>query len=156
VSFDPEPRVRAEPPEDDIVALGLNATDLARIDARPWVASNWPPRHPKEGEFIAFAGLPRAYRVDEAGGRVNFAIVGGLLRVIDSKDRVFRCHMNRESIIKTRGPDVPPPGTEFGGMSGGPVFIVTDGALELAGIITRFAVEMEVFEMTPLSLAEWS
>jgi len=103
-------------------------------------------------EFVAFAGLPVDYRINE-GVEITFAIVGGILRVIGASGSSFKCHMSRDTIIKTRGPHVPPPGTKLGGMSGGPVFRLVDGSLELCGVITDFGTTFEVFMMAPLGLA---
>ena len=152
VSFDPEPRVLFESVPDDLVALGMNDSDQARIPAPTWRCPSWPPPAPRVDEFVAFAGLPIDYRINE-GTEVAFAILGGILRVIGMTGNSFKCHVNRETIIKTRGPHVPPPGTNLGGMSGGPAFRLVDGSPELCGVITDFGPTFEVFMMAPLAIA---
>src|SRR6266571_1103974 len=122
VSFDPEPRLLFESKTDDIVALALNISDQPRVPGHTWIPASWPPIAPTPGEFVAFAGFPVDYRVNEGTGIVDLAAVGGLMRVASATDRSIRCVMERDRLIKTRGPHVPPPGTRLWGMSGGPVF----------------------------------
>lgn len=152
VSFDPEPRILFESKADDLIVLGMNSSDQRHIPALTWICSVWPPPAPVVDEYVAFAGLPTAYRIN-AGAQLQFAIVGGVLKVISVAGNNFKCHMNRDTLVKVRGPHVPPPGTDFGGMSGGPVFRLVSGEPELCGIITDFGPSMEVYYMAPLTLA---
>jgi hypothetical protein len=154
VSFDPEPRVLFESVEDDIVALGLNISDQDRVPGYTWIPDVWPPVPPSKDEFVAFAGFPTEYRRDEGSGVVDLAAIGGLMRVASTTGRSFRCVMERERLIKTRGPHVPPPGTRLWGMSGGPVFRIVEGAPQLTGIITDFGPSFEIFMMTPLAVVD--
>ncbi len=153
VSFDPEPRVLFESKRDDLVALGLNASDLSYIPGRPWIPPEWPPQPPVPGEFVAFAGFATEYRRNQEGGVVDLAAIGGLLRVASNTGPSFRVVMERERLIKTRGPHVPPPGSRLWGMSGGPVFRLVGGQPVLTGVITDFGPDFEIFMMAPLALA---
>ena len=153
VSFEPEPRLLFESVPDDIVALALNVSDQARVPGHTWIPESWPPIAPTPGEFVAFAGFPVEYRLNEAAGLVELAAIGGLMKVASTTGRSFRCVMQRERLIKTRGPHVPPPGSRLWGMSGGPVFRIVDGKPELTGILTDFGPTLEIFMMTPLAVA---
>jgi len=152
VSFDPEPRILFESAADDLIVLGMNGSDQHRITALTWMCSDWPPHCPLVDEFVAFAGLPTDYRIN-AGAELQFAVVGGILQVISVSGNKFKCYMNRETLIKVRGTHVPPPGTNLGGMSGGPVFRLVNGEPDLCGIITDFGQSLEVYYMAPLALA---
>ena len=152
VSFDPEPRILFESAADDLIVLGMNGSDQHRIEAFTWICTVWPTPAPVVGEYVAFAGLPTDYRIN-AGTQLQFAIVGGVLRVISASGNNFKCHMDRDTLIKVRGPHVPPPGTNLGGMSGGPVFRLVNGEPDLCGIITDFGQSLEVYYMAPLTLA---
>lgn len=152
VSFDPEPRILFESAADDLIVLGMNGSDQYRIEASTWSCTVWPPPGPVVGEYVAFAGLPNDYRIN-AGTHLQFAIVGGILQVISVSSNKFKCYMDRETLIKVRGSHVPPPGTNFGGMSGGPVFSLVNDEPDLCGIITDFGQSLEVYYMAPLSLA---
>lgn len=109
---------------------------------------------PSKDEFVAFAGFPAQYRRNEGSGVVDLAAIGGLMRVASTTGRSFRCVMERERLIKTRGPHVPPPGSRLWGMSGGPVFRMVEGAPLLTGIITDFGPSFEIFMMTPLAVVD--
>ena len=152
VSFDPEPRILFESAADDLIVLGMNGSDQLRIEAFTWSCTVWPPPAPVVGEYVAFAGLPTDYRIN-AGTQLQFAIVGAILQVISASGTNFKCHMDRDTLVSVRGPHVPPPGTNFGGMSGGPVFRLVDGEPDLCGLITEFGKSLEVYYMVPLALA---
>ena len=152
VSFDPEPRILFESVADDLIVLGMNGSDQSHIPAHTWICAVWPPPSPVNEEYVAFAGLPTAYR-NNAGSQLQFAIVGGILQVISTSRNNFKVYMDRDTLISVRGPHVPPPGTNWGGMSGGPVFRLVDGQPDLCGIITDFGQSLEVYYMAPLSLA---
>ncbi|SRR6266480_2589299 len=152
VPFDPEPRILFESVGDDLIVLRMNGSDQAHISALTWICSVWPPPSPVVDEYVAFAGLPTAYRINE-GAQLQFAIVGAILQVISASGNNFKCYMARDTLISARGPHVPPPGTNFGGMSGGPVFRLVDGEPALCGIITDFGQSLEVYYMAPLALA---
>src|SRR6266853_1794799 len=81
VSFDPEPRILFESVADDLIVLGMNGSDQNHIPAHTWTCAVWPPPSPVNEEYVAFAGLPTAYR-NNAGSQLRFAIVGGILQVI--------------------------------------------------------------------------
>jgi hypothetical protein len=154
VSFDPQPRLVFESVQDDLVALALNVSDQSRVPGLTWIPESWPPITPTPGEFVAFAGFPVEYRLNEGAGLVDLAAVGGLMKVASTTGGSFRCVMERDRLIKTRGPHVPPRGSRLWGMSGGPVFRIVNGKPELTGIITDFGPTFEIFIMTPLALAE--
>lgn len=82
VSFDPEPRLLFESVADDIVALALNISDQYRVPGHTWIPASWPPIAPTPGEFVAFAGFPVAYRVNEGTGIVDLAAIGGLMKAL--------------------------------------------------------------------------
>lgn len=152
VSFDPEPRLLFESVSDDLIVLGMNGSDQKRIPALTWSCPVWPPADPALDEYVAFAGLPTEYRIN-AGTELQFAIVGGILQVISASGNNFKCHMARDTVIKSRGTHVPPPGANLGGMSGGPVFRLVNYVPDLCGIITDFGESLEIYYMAPLRLA---
>jgi len=136
-----------------MVVIELNVSDQERIPASTWIPPSWPPRVPVIGEYVAFAGFPDEYRINERAGVIDLAVIGGIMRVESSTGRRFGCVMERERLIKTRGPGVPPPGARLWGMSGGPVFRLEGETMELTGIITDFGPNFEIFLMTPLGVA---
>lgn len=156
VSFDPEPRLQFESLQDDLVALAMNVSDQSRVPGYTWLPASWPPHSPSPGEFVFFAGFPAEYRVNQGAGLIDLAAIGGLMKVASTTGRSFRCVMERERLIRTRGSHVPPPGSRLWGMSGGPVFRIVDGSPELTGVITDFGPTFEIFMMAPLAIADIS
>lgn len=153
VSFDPEPRILYESDSQDIAVLDMNLSDIERVPALTWVHADWPPESPQVGEFVAFAGFPIEYRQNGEPGSVDLAGVGGIMQVTSVTENGFKCVMERERLILTRGEQVPPPGSRLWGMSGGPVFRLVDRKPVLVGIVTDFGPDFEVFMMAPLRLA---
>ena len=57
---------------------------------------------------------------------------------------------DRDRIVNITGPDVPPPGSDLGGMSGGPVFLMRDLVYPLVGVITDFHSQWELLRVSHL------
>jgi hypothetical protein len=47
------------------------------------------------------------------------------------------CHIEHKDLVSFNGKAPPPPGTDLGGISGGPVFLVRDMNYPLVGVIVE-------------------
>jgi S1-C subfamily serine protease len=135
----------------DIAFLSLESHELDLIPALTWLAPSWPPPPPAVGDYVAFVGYPTDYRRDLGPGRVELTPVGGLMPVTSAAPGNLKCVLPRETLVAVLGSEVPAPGTDLGGMSGGPVFRVRPDPLELVGIITDFGQNFDMFWMASLS-----
>ena len=144
--LDVEARLSFNDRRIDVAMLRLEEGEGRSIPALTWIPAGWPPALPRTGDWVAYAGFPSAYRQDDGHGRVDLAVVGGMMMVISaSSDRAITV-LEREHLIAIRGEKVPPLGTELGGMSGGPVFRVGEGEkLELVGVVTDYGDTFDTF-----------
>jgi hypothetical protein len=130
----------------DVALLKLEEGETKSIAALTWIPDSWPPKLPSADEWVAYAGFPTAYRQDDGKDRVDLAVVGGMMRVTSASSERAITVLERESLIAIRGEEVPPPGTDLGGMSGGPVFRVGDNEnLELVGVVTDYGDTFDTF-----------
>ena len=61
----------------------------------------------------------------------------------------------QDRMVNITGPDVPGPGSDLGGMSGGPVFLMRDLVYPLVGVVTDFSPTWELLRVSHLgALAE--
>jgi hypothetical protein len=103
------------------------------------------------GDYVGFIGFPKHYRRNLGPGHVELNPVGGLMPVTSATSENFKCVLPRDTLVAVVGPEVPPPGTDLGGMSGGPVFRVRPPPFELVGIITEFGDNFDMFWMGALA-----
>jgi hypothetical protein len=148
-----EKRLNWYNPNSDVAFLSLNPHEQSLIPAVTWVASSWPPPFPNQGDYVGFIGYAADYRRNLGPGRVELNPVGGLMPVTSASPGGLKCVLPRETLIAIMGSEVPPAGTDLGGMSGGPVFRVRPGPLELVGVITEFGENFDVFWMASLAHA---
>lgn len=144
--LDVEARLSFFDTRTDVALLRLEEGETRDIPALTWIPVRWPPKLPRNGEWVAYAGFPTAYRQDDGQGRVDLAIVGGMMMVTSASPERAITVLDREHLVAIRGDAVPPPGTELGGMSGGPVFRVGEGEkLELVGVVTDYGDTFDTF-----------
>jgi hypothetical protein len=137
--FDPVPRVAWRDSERDIVLLRISEDEARRLG--PCTIScplTWPPCPPQEGQLVLAAGYPKALREeDAASGRIGAGPYSALFRVTIVGVGYCKCLVERKDLISFNGGPLPEPGTEMGGLSGGPVLLAGDSSYPLVGIITH-------------------
>jgi hypothetical protein len=134
--FDPRPRIASRNKERDIVFLRISADEAQQLG--PCIRSTptyWPPSAPQEGQMLLVAGFPLALRDVDPSGRIGPGSYCAMFRVTSSRDGYCMCQIMEEDLISFDGVPSPPPGTKLGGISGGPVLLVTDLHYPLAGVI---------------------
>ncbi len=129
----------------DVPEVFVSAAHLARRTQHH--PTSWPVQRVKVGDVVLYGGYPGILR-EERGRVVDFPfqwMMGGVCDVSASEERIVI-----EPELKTITWINPEPGktfnTDFGGMSGGPIYRVVDGItrLELAGFIYEFTTPGEV------------
>lgn len=108
--------------------------------------TNWPPLEPEDGNPVSFAGYPGILREKLGGNELSFnGFTGGCIFVTSTNERHFTIQLERQFwITKSEEGKNPTELFEFGGMSGGPVFIertLPSGfhQFDLIGIIQEFS-----------------
>jgi hypothetical protein len=122
--------------EADLALLSVTEGEAAQIGT--WIYEGAGLDHvPPEGTHVLSVGFPVYLRTGSDSTDVEYGAASALLQVTSSSDRHFCCRFEREDWIATHG-EIPPPGTQFGGLSGGPVFLVGRLHFPMVGIITDF------------------
>jgi hypothetical protein len=154
VAFDPRERLRSIDIANDIVALELTSDEAAIAGA--CVCSmplGWPPPRPEPGALATASGYPALYRDRLGHKRFEFKALSFLLEVTTSGEFHVTMQWNRDEIVRLSGPPVPEPGVNLGGLSGGPVFLVSDLSYPIVGIVTDFHSSYEIVRISHLGAA---
>jgi len=152
--FEPLPRVEWRDSERDIVLLRISEDEARRIG--PCTISSppkWPPSLPQEGQLVLVAGYPKALREeDPSSGWIGAGPYSAVFRVTTVGEGYCKCHIERKDLISFNGGPLPEPGTEMGGLSGGPVLLVGTVSYPLVGVITDRC-QMTIAELEILKFA---
>ena len=152
--FEPLSRVAWRDRERDIVLLRISENE-ARYIGRCTVSAppKWPPYLPQEGQFVLVAGYPKALReADPSFGWIGSGPWSGVFRVTAVGEGYCKCHIERKDLISFNGGPLPEPGTQTGGLSGGPVLLVGNLSYPLVGVITDRC-EMTLAELEIIKVA---
>jgi hypothetical protein len=134
--FDPVPRIAWRDPVRDIIFLAISEDEVIEAcDSTSLVFSaptGWPPTAPKEGQVALIAGFPRILR--EVGTRnIEAGPYSAMFRVASVNEGYFYCQIVQEELISFDGGSLPPTDADVGGLSGGPVALMTPLAYPLGG-----------------------
>jgi hypothetical protein len=152
--FDPLSRIAWHKAKKDVVLLRISESEERDIGpcirSRP---SHWPPRRPQEGEMVLVAGYPGSLREDDPSGSIGAGPYSALFRVASVGEGYCKCRIEHRDLISFGATPVPPPGTEIGGVSGGPVLLV-GAEFPIVGVVTEHwyidEAEMELLEFATL------
>jgi Trypsin-like peptidase domain len=136
--FDPIPRIAWRSRDLDIVLLRITADEARSIG--PCIISappKWPPVRTQEGQLVLVGGYPKALREqDIQGGSIGAGPYSAVFKVTAVGEGCCKCMIERRDLISFDGGPLPPPGTDMGGLSGGPVLLVDALSYPLVGVVT--------------------
>lgn len=136
--FDPMTRVAWRDRERDVVLLRLTNDEVQRIG--PCITSapaKWPPPTPEEGQLVLVGGYPKALREERpSSGWIGAGPYAAVFKVTIVGDGYCKCVIERKDLISFDGKPLPEPGTDMGGISGGPVLLVDTLSYPLVGVVT--------------------
>jgi len=141
LNFDPQARLRDCDRDKDIATFDFTYAELATVQTQAVVATPSPPPEPPEDLNAFIGGFPaRGRRL--IGEKVAFGRYLALTPITAVTDRQLIFRFNRENWVGIDGIDLPAPGAELGGISGGPVLLPADDnagswSLFLGGIISQ-------------------
>ena len=148
--FDPIPRIAWRSPDLDIVLLSVTGDEARSIGpciiSRP---TKWPPVAPQEGQLVLLGGYPKALREENIrAGLIGAGPYSAVFKVTAVGDGCCKCMIERRDLISFDGGPLPPPGTDMGGLSGGPVLLVDAINYPLVGVVTdRCEMTLAEFEI---------
>ena len=135
-----------------IVFLAITAEQLNGIDISVYEPlTGWPPPHPKKGSYVLVVGFPAILREQPRQDRLDFNSLSAMLQITAVAERHIVCQFERAHWVSYNPNGVPSPGTDLGGMSGGPVFSVGNLAFPLVGLVSEFSRDFELLYIKTLS-----
>ena len=150
--FNPLTRIAGRDTKRDVVVLSLPPEEERGVG--PCLRSSpaiWPPVVPQIGQFVLVAGFPGGLREVDPAGWIGAGRYSALFRVTNVGTGYCKCRIEPGDLVSFCERPVPPPGTDIGGVSGGPVFLVGPG-YPLVGVITEHC----YMESTGLELLEFA
>jgi Trypsin-like peptidase domain len=154
---DPIPRIVWRDREQDIVLLRITENEAQSIG--PCIISapaKWPPVSPQEGQLVLIGGYPKALREENpSSGWIGAGPYSALFKVTSVGKGYCKCVVERRDLISFDGKPLPEPGTDMGGISGGPVLLVDTLNYPLVGVVTdRCEMTFAEFEIIQFATLE--
>jgi hypothetical protein len=134
--FDPLSRVAWRDDIKDLVLLPLRGDEVQAIGpCRITTPQQWPPTVPQQGQLVLLAGYPGVLREVDSSGWIGAGPFSALFRVTTTGEDYCTCRIVQKDLVSFNEAPPPAPGTNMGGISGGPVFLVANNC-PLVGVIT--------------------
>lgn len=161
-AFDPEPYLCSIGGEVrgvdkvDIATFQLPPEILPRINKEAIVVREgaWPPPHPFTGQQSTVIGFPASTRLWTGPRAISFGIYCGSPSIGGAGDRQITMPFERDHWVPSVGLMLPPEGLDLGGMSGGPVLMLTEKDNDWSYIIGGVISEMPQSRDYELIIAE--
>lgn len=155
VKLEPISQLIAEDSETDLAIIRLTeeqANDLARSGAHFFVPASWPPAPVKDGDWVSLGGYPGRFRERVAFDVMNLTSYSiGATPVTSATETKIGCRFERERWVWSRNTDGLVDPDDFGGLSGGPAFVLRPLHWEFAGIMFEFSSALDLMFLRPAS-----
>lgn len=134
----PEPRTVYCDELADIAFVEIPLAGRRGMHAVPYrPRPHWPPSRVKSGDSVLLCGFPAMLRDD--GEEILHGDLNLLLDVASVSDSHFKLQVHWDQMIDAGRVTLPKEQVDFGGASGGPVFLSDNGCNELVGLISEAA-----------------
>lgn len=147
--FLPEERFIDKDQRLDVATFRITDEEITRLEK--WVyrcdRSKWPPRPPATGKGVFFSGFPFVERKPFGDRSIEFGIYSGILTATSVREDAIVCQFERDEWVDIVGGGLPPRNQWLGGLSGAPLWTLTETAVfswRLAGIIYEFSQDYEL------------
>ena len=135
--LDPLPRIAWRDDRKDIVLMRLRDDEVQAIGpCSISTPAQWPPPPPQEGQIVVLSGYPGLLREIDPSGWIGAGPFSALFRVTTVGEDYCTCRIEQKDLVSFTDAMPPPAGTNMGGISGGPVFLMGQVSYPLVGIIT--------------------
>lgn len=152
IKFEPCTRHIDEDSDLDIVTFSVTPAELEKMGMVP-SSSLWPTQTPKDGNDVFFGGYRGADR-RVSTDLVTWGFARALETITTSHKDYLTIQFNREEWLLANIPRPPKLHDGWGGVSGGPVFLVLHDIIlswRLVGLVTEFNTEWEIVRASRLS-----
>jgi S1-C subfamily serine protease len=145
-----EPRVVYRNHRDDIALIEVPSSGRRGIKAVPYrPAGLWPPPSVQVGDTVLVCGFPKRYRYDGdeiLHGDLNLLVSVSSVGVSYFVLNIDWKHLDHDGRIKPPSHQV-----NYGGVSGGPVFLYDGGANPLVGIVSQAPDRLPLWRIASLA-----
>jgi hypothetical protein len=131
--------------DDDVAAIAVTEHEGSRIGTLIHQPTEWPPVIPQHNDYVTVTGLPAMRRTRPDSGTILFGPLLAHLPVLGSFLNHFTCRIDRQYIQSLAPSGLPVTGIDYGGMSGGPVFLDSSLHYPLVGIVKEVKEDLEYF-----------
>jgi len=144
----------------DIAIFNISADALRTIGKEAVVvaAGSWPPLHPFSGQEGTLIGYPNSSKLWTSAREISFGIYCASSPIGSASDRQITVPFERDYWHDTLGRGLPPEGMNLGGLSGGPLLILTeqnrDWKYHVGGVISEMPSSSH-FEMVAVEPAHF-
>ena len=148
-----EPRTAWRDPPNDIALLDVAAASHLGLEAVPYRVGPliWPPPQVKPHDSVLICGFPKLMRRDAE------EILHGSLNLLVDVTRVgetyFMLQIELDRLLNAGTVKIPEATTDFGGVSGAPVFLVDNGANPLVGLVSESGENLPLWRIAALNCA---
>jgi hypothetical protein len=155
ISLDPSLLLLGDDPVRDVATFRINERDIASVGKRPHVdPKQWPPPRPQENRGVFFGGYRgpdnNLITPDEPVPWDFWHGFGPITGVFDGQ---LTARFERADWVSRPGQLTPPPGAEWGGTSGGPMFALFEAPIvyfRLSGVIKEYSSAVELMAFAPI------
>lgn len=109
----------------------------------------WPPPMPRVGQPILLSGYPASSRHVDSEGWIGAGPYSAMFRVTTIGSDYLYCQIDHPELISFDGNPLPAPGSNVGGLSGGPVLAMDHDEMSypLIGIVTEHSQAYDVLRI---------
>ena len=138
----------------DIAFIDVPAAGRRGLNAVPYRPGKaWPPAPVTADDTVLLCGFPKIFRSD--GDEILHGDLNLLLNVATASDRHFMLQVDWPSLVQAGRIKLPLGQTDFGGVSGGPVFLWDGGCNPLVGLVSQAGDSLPLWLIASLSGAHF-
>lgn len=148
-----EPRTAWRDESNDIVFLDVPRHGRRALGAVPYrpLPLLWPPPRVRADDSVLLCGFPKLLRSD--GDEILHGDLNFLVDVASAGENYFMLQIEHERLIQGGRVLIPEGTTDFGGVSGGPVFLSDGGGNPLVGLVSQAGERLPLWRVSSLNNA---
>lgn len=146
----PNPRTVYRDETNDIAFIHLPSQGFRWIHASPYRPGPlWPPPQVKADDSVLVCGFPKKFRYD--GEEILHGDFNVVVNVASASDSHFMLNIDWENLGHGGRIRLPKQQADYGGVSGGPVFLYNAGGNPLVGIVSQAGETLPIWRIAALS-----
>lgn len=147
----PQPATAWRDERNDLAFLDIPRTGRGGLGAIPYrpLPYLWPPPAVREGDDVLLCGFPKLLR--SHGDEILHGDLNFLVKVTSAAETHFMLQIELERVSQIGQVEIPIDTTDFGGVSGGPVFLADSGGNPLVGVVSQAGESLPLWRVASLA-----